>query len=160
VDKNSRIKTIITYLSAHQPAEVKEAVKIWARMNVSMRLERKEGMAGNPWRPLAAGEDVPPDHDYMTINGQVMVRLSAAAQQSQQQQAVGRVARPRLSAPRADTTPAMTDKKCPACGEPMVYEPICPGCKLGRQGFAGRYICTDNTDHDFYVPRPDAVFSD
>ena len=46
-----------------------------------------------------------------------------------------------------------TDRVCPLCGEVMAWEPICPGCALGRMGFAGRYVCMDDFAHEFYVLR-------
>jgi hypothetical protein len=58
-----------------------------------------------------------------------------------------------IAKPKADLSMQPTDKICIECGGTLAYEPICPGCRLGRLGFKGRFVCMEDMDHEFYVLR-------
>lgn len=153
-----QIDTILTFLSAHPRDQVMSALK---RYNTHLRGERIA--AG--WR-IFAGTGEPPAEagDRMKIGSLWYVRERLVAPgrpvpvASRSPSANGTAegqAQPatRNAQPKTDLSMKPTDRKCPTCGEVMAWEPICPGCALGRLGFAGRYVCMDDMNHEFYVTR-------
>ena len=58
---------------------------------------------------------------------------------------------------KTDLSMQQTDKACIYCGGALAWEPICPGCRLGKLGFRGRFVCMDDMDHEFYVLREGVV---
>lgn len=92
----------------------------------------------------------PENHEWMEINGQLYIRPFEAANHAPTSQEQANLAEP---LPKTDLSMKPTDKVCPLCGEVMAWEPICPGCKLGRQGFKGRYVCMADFDHTYYMLR-------
>lgn len=116
-------------------------------------------------------EDVPKGYDWGKIGHIIYIRTPQARQKEMEevkeyherlqeykdkaQTALKKAAvgEPAQEKRKTDLSMKMTDKICITCGGQMAYEPICPGCKLGRHGFKGRYVCTEDMDHEFYVLR-------
>lgn len=149
------IDTILTILSAYPSDLVKTALK---RRNAHLRGERIA--AG--WK-VYTGIGEPPDEagDRMQLGGLWYVRPRLVPpgppQPSAADKAVAASDRAAAAGGRqskSDLSMKPTDKICPLCGEVMAWEPICPGCALGRMGFKGRYVCMDDFDHTFYVTKP------
>lgn len=147
-----QIDTILTFLSAHPRDQVMSALK---RYNTHLRGERIA--AG--WR-IFAGTGEPPAEagDRMKIGSLWYVRERPVTPErptpgvkrfTPVNGTVGH-AQP----PKTDLSMKPTDRKCPTCGEVMAWEPICPGCALGKMGFRGRYVCMDDMSHEFYVTKP------
>ena len=156
---NRQIDTILTFLSAHPVDQVRAALKCY---NAHLRGER---IAGG-WR-IYAGAGEPPGEagDRMRVGSLWYVRERPPATEravptvirspSASDAAAGHPQRATRNAqPKTDLSMKPTDRKCPTCGEVMAWEPICPGCALGRLGFAGRYVCMDDMSHEFYVTKP------
>ena len=160
-----QIDTILTILSAYPRDQVKSALK---SRNAHQRGERIA--AG--WQ-IYTGEGEPPAEsgDRMRIGSLWYtrerpatperpmpgdIRTDATNGTTRNPQLATRNAEPatRNSQPATDLSMKPTDKRCSVCGEVMAWEPICPGCTLGRMGFRGRYVCMDDFDHTFYVTKP------
>lgn len=159
-----QIETILTFLSAHPRDQVMSALK---RYNTHLRGERIA--AG--WR-IFAGTGEPPSEagDRMKIGEHWYTRERPAAPARPMPAAIGSPtvngaaegqaqAETRNPQPKSDLSMKATDRKCPTCGDVMAWEPICPGCALGRLGFAGRYVCMDDMTHEFYVTKPGVELS-
>lgn len=143
-----RIDTILTFLSAHPASVVKEALD---RRNAHLRGER---IAGG-WQ-IYRGSGEPPAEagDRMKVNTLWYTReRPTAPPEARQAPKVATSNGGTNGGKKTDLSMKPTDRKCPTCGEVMAWEPICPGCALGRLGFAGRYVCMDDMNHEFYVTR-------
>ena len=153
------IDTILIFLSSYPEALVKTALK---RRNAHLRGERIAAGwqiytgAGEP--PAEAGDRMKIGSFWYVRERPVtperpvpVTRRSPAATGAAEGQAQPATRNPQ---PKSDLSMKPTDRKCPTCGEVMAWEPICPGCALGRMGFRGRYVCMDDFDHTFYVTKP------
>jgi len=149
-----QIDTILTVLSAYPREVVKAALK---RRNDHQRGERIAAgwriFRGSGEPPAEAGDRMrggslwytrerPATPPIATTGG---TRSVAAGSANESGSGATR---------KTDLSMKPTDRKCPTCGEVMAWEPICPGCALGRLGFAGRYVCMDDMSHEFYVTKP------
>lgn len=160
-----QIDTILIILSAYPRDLVNAALK---RRNAHQRGERIA--AG--WK-IFTGDGEPPAEagDRMRIGSLWYTRtrppaperpmpaapsVATSERASANPQPATRNAEPatRNSQPATDLSMKPTDKRCPVCGEVLAWEPICPGCALGKMGFRGRYVCMDDFDHTFYVTKP------
>lgn len=153
------VDTILTVLGAYPDGLVKAALK---RRNAHRRGERIAGgwkihtgqgepdlklgnsmRIGNLWytreRPAVPAAAAPSGMGYQPVNGRVPTNPTSESRHPKS---------------KTDLSMKPTDKRCPVCGEDMAWEPICPGCTLGRMGFRGRYVCMDDFDHTFYVTKP------
>lgn len=140
-----QLDSINSYLDAYPADLVRQALRR------RQRHARGERIAGG-WRIWTGpGETPPKPFEWRKINGVVQYRDPPPAEHRFQ---APPAAKPRSQdRPKTDLSMKPTDKTCPLCGEVMAWEPICPGCALGRMGFAGRYVCMDDFAHEFYVLR-------
>jgi len=140
-----QLDSINSYLDAYPADLVRQALRR------RQRHARGERIAGG-WRIWTGPGEIPPKPlEWRKINGVVQYRDPPPAEHRFQ---APPAAKPRSQdRPKTDLSMKPTDKTCPLCGEVMAWEPICPGCALGRMGFAGRYVCMDDFAHEFYVLR-------
>lgn len=145
-EKESReVDTILTFLSAYLPTVVKAALK---KRNAHLRGERiKDG-----WT-IYTGEWPPASGQWMKL-GNVTYTRGMPIPPEYSAAPVSAASRSTGNGTKTDLSMKPTDCKCPACGEVMAWEPICPGCALGKMGFSGRYVCMDDMTHEFYVTKP------
>lgn len=157
--REDNIDQIYRFLTAYDFKEVKEAFKLLNREKLSIKLEylkrRKKELSENGWEEFH-GEEIPVDHEWFKIGERIFIRsfekrdrilIDQIQDQSLTHESVNQ------GSPKTDLSMNPTDKVCPLCGEVMAWEPICPGCKLGRQGFKGRYVCMADFDHTYYMLR-------
>lgn len=144
------IDTIITFLTAYPRDQVRAAIRGW-------RAYRRGERVAAGWR-IYPGQGTPPAEagDRMQIGSLWYTRERPSPASAPQNRATPSVAAVADGGerPKTDLSMKPTDKHCPICGETLAWEPICPGCALGRLGFAGRYVCMDDFDHTFYVTKP------
>lgn len=153
------IDQIYRFLSAYNFEEVREAFKLLNREKLSIRLEyierRKKELSENGWEEFH-GDEVPANHEWFKAGERTFIRSFEKRDQifkdNIQDQPVAHESANQTST-KTDLSMKPTDKICPLCGEVMAWEPICPGCKLGKQGFKGRYVCMAEWDHTFYMTR-------
>lgn len=172
------IDQIYRFLTAFHPDKVKKALVIWNRERLGVKKEFVENtkliLKRGRWEEFTGTqEEIPKGYEWTKLGHKLFVRTPGARNQVQieieeliedrklsQQRA--QELRDEMTAAKADRdkekkktdlSMKMTDKICITCGGQMAYEPICPGCKLGRHGFKGRYVCTEDMDHEFYVLR-------
>lgn len=148
------VDTIVTFLSAYPGDRVRAALRSWIAYRRGERLD-----AG--WKIYTGAGDPPAEAgDKMQIGSLWYTRERPPARLQARQA-------PKAATPnegtnggkKTDLSMKPTDRKCPTCGEVMAWEPICPGCALGRLGFAGRYVCMDDMTHEFYVTKPGVELS-
>lgn len=155
----SNVSIIERFLSGYDFEEAKAAFLILSRVSAGRKLDlvarQKAQMAEDGWLRFDGGPaDVPKGHDYTVFHGVTYIRTPEASMRLAQEAAKTMTETPtKQEKKKADLSMRETDKLCLTCGNAMVYEPICGGCRLGRIGFAGRYVCTDDMDHEFYVLR-------
>jgi hypothetical protein len=150
---------IYRFMTAYPFEAVKAAFVLLNRERLQVKTDIveavKQQLKASGWEEYdGAPGDVPPGMEWHQIADKVYVRtpvLKAPPEAS----AVDLGMRKKAESSRKKTDLSMkpTDKVCPLCGEVMAWEPICPGCKLGRQGFRGRYVCMAEWDHTFYMTR-------
>ena len=146
------------YLTAFPYEEVKEAFIQLNREYLNIKLSQvalaRELATRDGWTELDAGnKTIPDDHEWFTVNGKTFIRSHQGAKAFYAHHKAENVAVEKNAAKKEDLSMECTDKRCPVCGEVMAWEPICPGCALGKMGFRGRYVCMDDFDHTFYVTK-------
>ena len=124
------VDTIATVLYAHDRRTVIRGIREWRR-----RLKHASAGSGG-WRLLRNGEHVPERWDRMEVGGKVFVRPPRKYRVGVTGIKNTRKARTDLS-----VRPAPAELKCPRCGDRLFIEPICPGCREGRQGYRIRLLC-------------------
>ena len=146
------------YMSAFPYEEVKEAFLQRNREYLQVKLDQvraaRERAANDGWTELDADKTIPDDHEWFTVNSKTFIRSHQVALAFYARHKAENVAVEKTAAKKEDLSMECTDKRCPVCGEVMAWEPICPGCALGKIGFRGRYVCMDDFDHTFYVTKP------
>lgn len=128
-------------------------------LNLASKTTKMEDDRLSDWTLYKHDDGIPPpeNHEWMELNGSMFIRPIKNAPEPPaviaQESTIhndGKRKDARLDK-KTDLSMKPTDKKCPLCGEVMAWEPICPGCKLGRQGFKGRYVCMADFDHTYYM---------
>lgn len=171
MNRDEYIDQIYRFLTAYPFDQSKEAFILLNRERLKVKVDlvssTKERFESLGWKELAESiVDIPEGHEWTKINDKIYVRESSAILNEVQARTSKRTAEredaaaiasgpsgKKRTGTRTDLSMKPTDKVCPLCGEVMAWEPICPGCKLGRQGFKGRYVCMAEWDHTFYMTR-------
>lgn len=145
------VSQIKNFLSAYSFNDVKQALKMLAREKSGIKNEWLDAMRtqieSEGWMVSPENEKPTNGVEWMEIDDVIYIRpITETRQPTTSKQSQN-------NKKKTDLSMKPTDKKCPICNEFMAWEPICPGCKLGRQGFKGRYVCMNEWDHTFYMTR-------
>lgn len=150
---------IYRFMTAYSFKDVKAAFVLLNRERLQVKTNIveavKQQLKASGWEEFdGAAEDVPKGMEWHQIADKVYVRAPVLKEPAEAS-AIDLGVRKKAESSRKKTDLSMkpTDKVCPLCGEVMAWEPICGGCKLGRQGFKGRYVCMNEWDHMFYMTR-------
>jgi len=156
----AQIRQVYMFLTAYNSSVVENAIELW---NENRKKERQQQLkhtedllAAGYWKQFPGSmNEIPKDHEWTMINEKIFIRsyedrdfvFSKIYEENEKIKHTG------VQISKQDLSMKKTDKQCPLCGEMMVWEPVCGGCKLGKIGFGGRYVCMDDMTHEFYVLR-------
>lgn len=160
------INDIAGFLDAYTVDEVKEAFKVFAAKIRGDHVAWKKRMGADEliWRQLDDGIQTQEKMIYIQDNGldwriikdKLMVREPIRTPLPTDDIQNDNVSEGNPK-PKTDLSMQQTDKTCMYCGGALAWEPICPGCRLGKLGFRGRFVCMEDMDHEFYVLREGVV---
>lgn len=135
----------------------------------SLVLSGQNGWFEWEYKDRGEGFQMPEDHEWFVLNNKLFARKTAVRKPvggvvSSESNGITDTERVLASEilearkrPKTDLSMKPTDRVCITCQGTLAYEPICPGCRLGKLGFKGRYVCMDDMDHEFYVLREGVV---
>ena len=158
------IDQIYRFMTAYPFDLVKDGFLLLHRERLQLQKERTERQLEKirslGWVEIECGSEIPDGYEWNKLGEKTFVRSPAATRAAHQLMAQEFEARKQLKVDQKITTKKKTDlsmkatdKICITCGGTLAYEPICAGCRLGRLGFKGRYVCMEDMDHEFYVLR-------
>lgn len=147
-----RLNQLYHFMSAYPLDELKAAYTLLFLEKKNMKAEIRESvkaeLLGTGWTKFDGTYDqVPKNYQWFVVGDSVFVRKIT---DTLPDEVVVGLSKNKVK-PKTDLSMKPTDKICITCGGTLAFEPICPGCKLGRQGFTGRYVCMEDMDHEFYI---------
>lgn len=163
-----QVDQIYRFMTAYPFEEIKEAFIILNRDKLQVKQEyvktALETFAQEGWEQFEGGrEEIPEGCEWSALGSKIFIRTPERFKEILEQKRVAYMKEvesqppPDPSKPKTDLSMKPTDKVCITCGGVLAWEPICPGCKLGKSGFVGRYVCMEDMDHEFYVLREGLV---
>lgn len=172
------VDIIYRFLTAYDFSDVRVALLLYNRERQGIKQEfiqnQKDLLSRGRWEKFdGAMEDIPKGYEWTLLNRTIYIRTPTNRNQveievqekidnrKEEQVDVEQILRDEIQTatqrPKTDLSMKPTDRICITCGGVMAYEPICPGCRLGKLGFKGRYVCMEDMDHEFYVLREGIV---
>jgi len=156
------IDQIYRFMTAYPFDLVKDGFLILYRERLQLKKEQTERQLERirslGWEELEEGREIPSEYEWNKLGSKIFIRSPAATRAANQLMAQEFELRKQSKADqkaavkkKTDLSMQQTDKICITCGGTLAYEPICAGCRLGRLGFKGRYVCMEDMDHEFYV---------
>lgn len=149
---SDRLNQLYHFLSSYPIEEVKSAYRLvfMEKKNIErQKLEALKGsLLGSGWKPFNGTSDQIPDgFQWFGVGDKILIRSFEDIPPPEPRSTKDE------QKPKADLSMQETDRICPTCSGTLAYEPICGGCRLGRIGFQGRYVCMEDMDHEFYILR-------
>lgn len=167
------VDVIYRFLTAYKEESVRNAVRLWSLERTGAKKDffnqQKELMKRGRWEEFPGTiNEIPSGHEWTQLGRKIFIRSISNKNQAEidildriheledkanESFATENKSHGTKGKPKSDLSMQQTDKLCIHCGGAMVYEPICSGCRLGRIGFRGRFVCMEDMDHEFYVLR-------
>jgi len=143
---------IANFLSAYEPKHVKAGIRLWANEYVVTKGRLKKQLRDFGWYPVP---EKPKGREYYEIDGEYWVQDAKKHEELVKEQ-LKKAREEEKKMPKVRSVTDFSDiretsLKCPKCGGNLYRQPICPGCKEGKQGYRVRLICGENADHEFLV---------
>lgn len=130
-------------------ADVKRIIRAWATTEVHARQTLAEAMRADGWEPVdvpvgaatvGTGDDARP---VTWIKRQAYALPPNLFRERQAARLAAAKARAEAEAEKPAPGEALTSVLCPMCRAVMAKQPVCPRCKLGKQGYKILCQCTE-----------------
>lgn len=149
---SDRLNQLYHFLSSYPIEEVKAAYRLVFMEKKKIEMDKlkalKNSLLGSGWRQFDGTPDqIPEGFQWFGVGDKILIRAFEDIPVPEPQKTNG------VKQQKTDLSMQETDRICPTCGGTLAYEPICGGCRLGRIGFQGRYVCMEDMDHEFYILR-------
>jgi hypothetical protein len=132
-----KINEIIVFLTAQPPGLLRRALKIFNRKKRAVMKEARweiwpEG------EPPATVDGAPVErarfHDQWYIRPAPEYDVLSVSKET-----------------KSESNGTFEVNRCPACGDKMFPQPVCPNCEKGKAGLKTQWICGNDASHFFYT---------